>query len=176
MEFREIGWANLVFISVLDRPRSIEEISDEWDVESYRVESHMARHDLKRLTRNRLLRGKEGEKYFAALSSQPFVTELRNYLKTNYDSVADGVEDRMEDFVELIQRDGFRENVLSIDVVRDFYNDDFREAKENPLDLFYVVMLVLDDDIDSVREIDIEHDAQPVMEAIRKYRETASNS
>lgn len=167
MEFRDISWANLVFVSVLNEERHREDIADIWNVDGSKLYTGEADKELQRLYEVQIL-SKDGEGFKAKLKSQSFRTELQSYLTAfRSEEFVDDILDNLGAFHRLIQDEKFRSKVFSIDNIRAFYNQDPLEAKENPLELFTLVAAGL---AGKEEQVDTHHSPDPILDAVKEFR------
>jgi hypothetical protein len=144
MEFRDISSANLVFVSVLDRSRTVHEVTDTWGLDPENFSSEKLDRELERLVQNKIMK-KEERGLKAHLGSQPFRTELENYIQHMHSGdESQKILDDLSSHYSLLRSTGFRIKVFDIENIKNFYNENPSEAKENPLDLIYQVLKVLE--------------------------------
>lgn len=167
MEFRDISWANLVFVSVLNEERHREDIADIWDIEAANLYTGEADKELQRLYEVQIL-SKDGDGFAAKLKSQSFRTELESYMETFHsEDFVEDILDNVGEFHRFLQREDFREHVFNIDRIKEFYNNEPKEAKDNPLEIFVLVAAGLAGEADS---FDSDHNPEPLLEALEKLK------
>lgn len=138
MEFRDDSWANLVFVSTLDRRRMRKEIAEAWDIPKTKLYQGGVQRELERLQQVKMVDiSDEGVR--ADLDSVPFQTEIETFLDQGQNAVLEEYENGPRTLSEFISREDVREQLLELEVVKKFYRDDARNAKGRPKEFFHVM-------------------------------------
>lgn len=144
MEFRDFSSANLVFVSVLDHSRNIQEITDKWKLEPENFSDQNLNSEIDRLVDNKIMRETE-EGLEAHLGSQSFRTELENHIKYMHsEETRKKVLEDLSANYSLLRSTGFREEVFEIEKIQSYYDSEPEKARENPLNLIYKVLKVME--------------------------------
>ena len=144
MEFRDFSSANIVFVSVLDHSRNIQEITDRWGLEHEKFSDQNLNSEIDRLVDNKIMR-ETGKGLIAHLGSQSFRTELENHIKYMHsEETSKKVLEDLSANYSLLRSTGFREEVFEIEKIQSYYGSDPEEARENPLNLIYRVLKVME--------------------------------
>lgn len=151
--FPRDNYANLIFISTIDRARTKTQISEAWGLSVsggilYREDSNQELH---KLIKNHLIE-KNGDNLKAITNSSEFKSCLveeskRKIHKTNNDTIQQlfvHVRDNVEQFVRFLNETPIKENVLSLNMIRQLYTlnekPDKKEAKKMPMRVFSKVI------------------------------------
>lgn len=144
MEFRDVSPANLVFASVLDHSRNLKEITSEWDLDHNEFSTEDLKAEIDRLVDNKIMKdGEHGLK--AHLASQSFRTELESHIEYMHnEDASEVVLNDLSPHYSLLRSTGFRTGVLNLENIKAYYDDEPENAKENPLNLIYNILKVLE--------------------------------
>jgi|APHM01.1.fsa_nt_gi hypothetical protein len=170
MEFRDERWANLVFISTIDKRRNRKDIAEKWGVPKTKLYQGSVERETDRLNRVSILdKNKKGIK--AEIDSRSFKTELESYInKENDKNTAkkfNSLSENAEKFLDFIEREKIQKNVFKLDNIVKFYDKNARDAKKNPFKIFYLVGLKIFGKFDK-SACRPEHNPEPILNAVEK--------